>query len=186
MNKREMSLYGIFCVVAFALVTWVCIHTWGYEGLLLAGKLLNAIFNLALLGFILHVCSDMSRKSKRGRYIANVQSVVTFWKLEYQRNPIMENGRRIQVDPLIVLLKLTCDQKYSMQNNLPDIGDHELNRYYTSMYIRMVKLIGVPSKMTYQQFTKHMAEYLQVATGYPTVKQDGKGLANMVPEFDMA
>ena len=38
MNKREMSLYGIFCVVAFALVTWVCIHTWGYEGLLLAGK----------------------------------------------------------------------------------------------------------------------------------------------------
>lgn len=29
MNKREMSLYGIFCVVAFALITWVCIRTWG-------------------------------------------------------------------------------------------------------------------------------------------------------------
>ena len=57
---------------------------------------------------------------------------------------------------------------------------------YRPVNYKDVKLIGVPSKMTYQQFTKHMAEYLQVATGYPTVKQDGKGLANMVPEFDMA
>jgi hypothetical protein len=34
----------------------------------------------------------------------------------------------------------------------------------------------MPAKMTYRQFTKHMAEYLQVATGHPSVKQDGKGL----------
>ncbi len=82
--------------------------------------------------------------------------------------------------------KMTVSECRRYINYIADLADRELNRYYTSMYIRMVKLIGVPSKMTYQQFTKHMAEYLQVATGYPTVKQDGKGLANMVPEFDMA
>ena len=81
--------------------------------------------------------------------------------------------------------KMTVSECRRYINYIANLEDHELNRYYTSMYIRMVKLIGVPSKMTYQQFTKHMAEYLQVATGYPTVKQDGKGLANMVPEFDM-
>ena len=82
--------------------------------------------------------------------------------------------------------KMTVSECRRYINYIANLADHELNRYYTSMYIRTVKLIGVPSKMTYQQFTKHMAEYLQVATGYPTVKQDGKGLANMVPEFDMA
>ena len=184
MNKREISLYGIFCIVAIILVTWVCVYTWGYDGLLLAGKLISAVFNLVLLGVVLHFGIELSRKSERGRYIAYVKSVLTFWKLEYDRNPIMENGRPIPVDSMIVLLKLTCDLKYSVQNNLPDIGNHELNRYYTSMYIRMVKLIGLPEGMSHQKFTKHMAEYLQAATRNRSVKQDGSGLVNMVPEYD--
>ena len=109
MNKREMSLYGIFCIVAIILVTWVCVYTWGYDGLLLAGKLISAVFNLVLLGVVLHFGIELSRKSERGRYIAYVKSVLTFWK---------------------------------------------------------------------------MAEYLQAATRNRSVKQDGSGLVNMVPEYD--
>lgn len=180
MNKRELWLLGALGVVLFLITTFVSVYLWGYTGLKLAGALFNAIFNLGLIGFVIYHFAKMNKHRTYGKHVPYVMSVLTFWQLDYNRNPIMENGYRLQVDPKIVLLKLVCDPEYGKYLELPDIGNLELQRYYTSMYIRMVDCVGLPPNLTYQEFTKHVARYLLGLTANPVKPQSGLGVTKTI------
>lgn len=184
MKKRELWLLGLLGVILFIVTTYVCVYQWGYSGLKLAANLINAVLNIGLIGYLIYIFANVANYNRYGKYTPHVMSVITFWQIEYERNPIMEAGRKIPVDCRIVLLKLVCDPEYVAKLNLPDIGDHELNRYYTSMYIRMVDCIGLPEGLTYRAFTRHMATYLQGLTANPVKSQTGNGLVDMIGEYD--
>lgn len=180
MSKRKLRLLITIGVILFIITTFVSVYFLGYAGLKLAGALFNALLNLAVIGFVVYHLDAMNKHRTYGKHVPYVMSVLTFWQLDYNRNPIMENGYRLQVDPKIVLLKLVCDPEYGKSLNLPDIGNHELQRYYTSMYIRMVDCVGLPPNLTYQEFTKHVARYLLGLTANPVKPQSGLGATKAI------
>lgn len=184
MNKRELWLLVLLGVFLFIITTYVCVYLWEYEGFKLAGALFNALLNLGLFGFVAYQLRVMHYRKTYGNYVPYVMSVITFWQLEYVRNPVTDYGYRSKVDPKIVLLTIVCDPEFSKSINLPEIGESQLKQYYTSMYIRMVDCVGLPPKLTYCEFTKHMARYLLELTANSARPQTGLGIIGNIGKYD--
>ena len=184
MNSRELKLLGLLLAVLFIITAEVYFRNLGGSETRHWSILILAFLNLVALGVIINGIVKIVRHKNHNRLIPKIQTVITFWQVEYGRNPIMENGRQIPADPKIVLLLLVCDPDYVKTLDLPDIGERELNRYYTSMYVRMVDSARLPPRMSYRRFTAHMAQHLQGLTTNPVKPQSGNGLVNMIGEYD--
>lgn len=146
-------------------------------------RIICSSFNAALIVIVVKGIYQLVYIPYTQSFDPEIQAMLTFWEIEYNRNPIMENGRKLNVDCNMVLLILLSDRKYVDFNKLPDIGNYQLNRYYTSMYMRMVDLIGLPHRVSYRRYSRRTAILLQAKLDLPYHKPTGNGLVNMIPEY---